>query len=62
MLSTNVLIYFNDYSDTKQPLKYSSQKLEETVDASVPLLETDSRGGSPEFSGTAYHKCHQEHC
>jgi hypothetical protein len=40
MLSTNVFIYFKEYSDAEQSLTYPSEKLVETVGTSVTLLET----------------------
>jgi hypothetical protein len=40
MLSTNVFIYFKEYSDTEQSLTYPSEKMVETVGTSVTLLET----------------------
>jgi hypothetical protein len=39
MLSTNVFIYFKEYSDTEQSLTYPSEKLVETVGTSVTVLE-----------------------
>jgi hypothetical protein len=39
MLSTNVFIYFKEYSDTEQSLTYPSEKLVDTVSTSVTLLE-----------------------
>jgi hypothetical protein len=40
MLSTNVFIYFKEYSDTGQSLTYPYEKLVETVGTTVTLLET----------------------
>jgi hypothetical protein len=57
LLSTNVFIYFKDYSNTEQSLTYPSEKMVENVGTSV----YDDRGGSLEFRGTAYDSCHQEH-
>jgi hypothetical protein len=54
----NVFIYFKKYSDTEQSLNYPSEKLVETVGTSINVMESDGRGGSLEFSGTAYHSCH----
>ena len=39
MLSTNAFTYFKDYKDNKQSLTYSFERLVETVNASVILLE-----------------------
>ena len=39
MLSTNAFIYFKEYKDNKQSLTYPSERLVETVSASVTLLE-----------------------
>ena len=39
MLSTNVFIHFKQYKDDKQSLTYTSERLVETVSASVTVLE-----------------------
>jgi hypothetical protein len=39
MLSTNAFIYFKEYRDDKQSLTYPSERLVETVSASVTVLE-----------------------
>ena len=39
MLSTNAFIYFKEYKDNKQSLTYPSERLVETVGASVTLLD-----------------------
>jgi hypothetical protein len=57
VISTNVFIYFMQYSDTEQSLAYPSEKLVETVRTSV---NSNGRGGLLEFSATAYHSCHRE--
>jgi hypothetical protein len=43
VISTNVFIYFNTCSDTKQPLNCPSGKLVETGGASVIVMESDGR-------------------
>jgi hypothetical protein len=58
MISTSVFIYFKKYSDIEQSLKYPYEKFVETVGTSVIVMESVGRGGSLEFSGTAYHICH----
>ena len=40
LLGTNAFIYFKVYEEDKQLLTYPSEKLLETVGASVPLLES----------------------
>jgi hypothetical protein len=57
LMSTNVFIYFKEYSDTKQSLTYP-EKLVETIGTSVTAGDYDDGGGSLEFSGTACHSCH----
>jgi hypothetical protein len=39
MLSTNAFIYFKEYKDNEQSLTYPSERLVETVSASVTVLE-----------------------
>jgi len=39
MLSTNAFIYFKEYKDDEQSLTYPSERLVETVSASVTLLD-----------------------
>jgi len=39
MMSTNAFIYFKEYKDNEQSLTYPSERLVETVSASVTLLE-----------------------
>jgi hypothetical protein len=39
MLSTNAFIYFKEYKDNEQSLTYPSERLLETVSASVTVLE-----------------------
>jgi hypothetical protein len=58
LLSTNIFIYFKEYSDTEQSLTYS-EKLVETLGYFCNSKGVyDSRGGPREFGGTAYHSCH----
>ena len=40
MLSTNAFIYFKEYKDDEQSLTYPSERLVETVSASVTVLES----------------------
>jgi hypothetical protein len=40
LLRTNVLIYFKEYSDTEQSLTNSSEKLVETIGATVTVMES----------------------
>jgi hypothetical protein len=40
LLRTNVFMYFKEYSDTERSLTYPSEKLSETVGATVTLMES----------------------
>ena len=40
LLATNAFIYFKEYEEDKQLLTYHSEKLVETVGASISLLES----------------------
>jgi hypothetical protein len=39
MLSTNAFIYFKEYKDNEQSLTYPSERLVETVSASVTVVD-----------------------
>jgi hypothetical protein len=50
MLPTNAFIYFKEYRDNEQSLTYPSERLVETVSASVTVGWYDGRSCSHIFS------------
>ena len=61
MLPTHTFIYFKEYKENEQSLTYPSKGLEETVEASVTLLEGMMEEVAHTFSWRENYSCHQEY-
>jgi len=61
MMSTNVFIYFKGYKDNEQSLTHPSERLVETVGASVTVLEGMMAEVAHTFSLRENYSCHQDH-